>query len=528
MHYYLDNLKDFSSDAEQTKTARDFFSLWQKTGDALLRRESPAHVTVSAFTVDETLSQTLFVYHPVFQAYSFAGGHADGEKNLLQKAAAELYEETGVRAVPFGTTPVSVDVLPVFAHVRLGKTVQAHSHLNVTFVFAADKTAKRTPLSPPADTRWLPLKDLLTQPLEKHMLPVYRRCVEGLRRLQREKADALSRLPALLVPWYEENKRDLPWRKDRDPYKIWLSEIMLQQTRVQAVCGYYQRFLQELPDVAALAACPDDKLMKLWEGLGYYSRARNLKAAAQKIVREYGGAFPKTVREWKSLPGVGDYTAGAVASIALGVPTAAVDGNVLRVAGRVLECYAPVQNALWRKALGEALTKVCPAQKSAEFTQSFMDLGASVCLPARPNCEICPLKDVCIARRQGTQEELPTREENAPRKTQKLTVFVLRHGQSLALQKRADKGLLGGLWEFPHRDGHLNEREAAAFLQQSGLKSDGAFLQTNATHVFTHLIWDMRVYTVDCADKNDSFVWACPDAPHSDISLPTAFRKCLL
>lgn len=340
---------------------------------------------------------------------------------------------------------------------------------------------------------------------------------------ERERKHAVVRaLPDLLVPWYDRNKRDLPWRRSADPYRVWLSEIMLQQTRVEAVREYFNRFVRELPDVAALAACPDDRLLKLWEGLGYYSRARNLKKAAAAIVQ--AGAFPNTRAGLATLPGIGDYTAGAVASIAFGLPEAAVDGNVLRVAARAAECFPETGDTKWRKALDSALSAVYPTGKCAEFTQSFMDLGATVCLPESPRCEVCPLAAVCLARARGSIARLPVRTRAAAKVTEYKTVFVLTHEGKYAVQKRADSGLLAGLWEFPNVAGTLDDTAAAAWLTEQGVLPEGEFTRTSARHVFTHRVWEMRVYTVPCRTPG-RLVWRDPADP--EVALPTAFRTCL-
>ena len=339
---------------------------------------------------------------------------------------------------------------------------------------------------------------------------------------RKRKQEILRRLPELLVPWYEQNKRALPWRASTDPYRVWLSEIMLQQTRVEAVREYFNRFVRELPDVAALAACPDDRLMKLWEGLGYYSRARNLKKAALAIVQ--AGGFPDTRAGLALLPGIGDYTAGAVASIAFGLPEAAVDGNVLRVTARVAECFPETGDGKWRKALDVALSAVYPLGKCGEFTQSFMDLGATVCLPESPRCEACPLADICLARARGSIAQLPTRTRPAPRTTEYMTVFVLSCNGNHAVHKRADSGLLAGLWEFPNVPGTLDDAEAAAWLTEHGIRPEGEFMRTAARHVFTHRVWEMRVYTVPCRTPG-RLTWR--DLSDPEVALPTAFRICL-
>ena len=256
----------------------------------------------------------------------------------------------------------------------------------------------------------------------------------------------LEQLPVLLLPWFAEHRRDLPWRRDREPYHVWLSEIMLQQTRVEAVRGYYLRFLERLPDIAALASAPEDVLLKLWEGLGYYSRVRNLQKAAQCVMEQHDGEFPQELSAIRALPGIGDYTAGAIASICFEAPTAAVDGNVLRVILRLTVCADSPADVRVRRRIGEELSAVYPAGHCGDFTQALMELGATVCLPnGAPQCEVCPLRSLCEAHAQGTELQFPTKPPKKPRRIEQRTVFVLQCGDRLAVCKRPSRGLLAGL-----------------------------------------------------------------------------------
>ena len=240
-----------------------------------------------------------------------------------------------------------------------------------------------------------------------------------------------------------------------------LSEIMLQQTRVEAVKQYYQRFLAALPTVEALAQAPEEQLLKLWEGLGYYNRARNLQQAARQIVTVYGGRFPQTAAELSALPGIGEYTAGAIASICFDQPAPAVDGNVLRVASRLTEDFAPIDKSWVKKGLTAALAACYPQQHAGDFTQSLMELGATVCLPnGAPHCQACPLAGVCLARANGSVNLLPQKTPKKPRRQEQRTVLILRCGDTVALQKRPAKGLLAGLWEFPNLLGRLTPQQA--------------------------------------------------------------------
>ena len=336
----------------------------------------------------------------------------------------------------------------------------------------------------------------------------------------------LSQLPALLLPWYEEHKRDLPWRRDREPYHVWLSEIMLQQTRVEAVRGYYARFLAALPTVEALAACDDDRLRKLWEGLGYYTRVRNLKKAAQVLVERYGGVFPKTWTEVRALPGIGDYTAGAVCSICFGQPEPAVDGNVLRVVSRLTASTEPITKPQTKRAVTEALREVYPEGRCGDFTQALMELGATVCLPnGAPDCEHCPAAALCRSREGELWRAIPVKEKKKPRKLEEKTVFLLRCGEKWAVRKRPETGLLAGLWEYPNVSGRLDAQAALEQTAAWGCKPRELRKSLGKTHFFTHIQWEMTGYYIDCNAEPESFLWADAARLDKDISLPTAFRQ---
>ncbi len=346
--------------------------------------------------------------------------------------------------------------------------------------------------------------------------------------------DLCRLLPETLLPWYEQNKRDLPWRQTRDPYHVWISEIMLQQTRVEAVRGYYQRFLSALPDVQTLAAVPDDVLLKLWEGLGYYNRARNLKKAAQAIVKDHGGVFPNDYDAIRALPGIGPYTAGAVGSICFDLPTPAVDGNVLRVFARLTELKDSVDKDKTKKAVTAALEQVYRTGNCAALTQSLMELGACVCVPnGAPKCTLCPLQNCCLAHTHGSWSKFPVRAKKKERRTEHRAVPVLRCGGRYAVQKRPKTGLLAGLWEFP---GVLLPQEptddlalqiALEFAETCGAKPRELLRETGYVHIFTHIEWHMHVFLFDCAAMPDSFTWATGEELESTFALPSAFRPCL-
>ena len=338
----------------------------------------------------------------------------------------------------------------------------------------------------------------------------------------------LEQLPVLLLPWFAEHRRALPWRRDREPYHVWLSEIMLQQTRVEAVRGYYLRFLERLPDIAALASAPEDVLLKLWEGLGYYSRVRNLQKAAQCVMEQHDGEFPQELSAIRALPGIGDYTAGAIASICFEAPTAAVDGNVLRVILRLTVCADSPADVRVRRRIGEELSAVYPAGHCGDFTQALMELGATVCLPnGAPQCEVCPLRSLCEAHAQGTELQFPTKPPKKPRRIEQRTVFVLQCGDRLAVCKRPSRGLLAGLRQMPDVPGKLETAEALRQAEQWGVHPTGILKTAERTHIFTHVQWDLRGVWLTCAAEAPQFTWADEDALRHEIGLPTAYRQFL-
>ena len=334
-----------------------------------------------------------------------------------------------------------------------------------------------------------------------------------------------QQLPERLLEWYAAGHRDLPWRRDREPYHVWLSEVMLQQTRVEAVKGYYRRFLAELPDIPALAACPPDRLAKLWEGLGYYSRMRNLQKAAQVIVSAHGGVFPREYDAIRALPGVGDYTAGAIASICFGLPEPAVDGNVLRVLSRVTDDAAPVTDAAVKREYAARLREIYPAGRCGDFTQSLMELGATVCGPnSQPQCALCPLASLCLARANGTALLRPVKAPKKEKRTEEKTVFILRCGTRIAARRRPEQGLLAGLWELPNVDGKCSAQQALAQAERWGVHPRELCRSSEKTHIFTHIRWELRGFYIECAEAAPLFTWVDPARFRQDIALPTAFR----
>ena len=321
----------------------------------------------------------------------------------------------------------------------------------------------------------------------------------------------LKEAAPLLVDWYRAERRDLPWRKRMNAYRVWISEIMLQQTRVETVIPYFERFIRELPDVAALAAVPDDRLMKLWEGLGYYSRARNLKETACRIMEEYGGEFPETYEEIRSLKGIGSYTAGAISSFVYHIPKPAVDGNVLRVVARITADDSDIARGATKKKMEELVEEVIPRTAPGDFNQSLIELGAIVCTPnGAPLCGQCPWRDLCLARRAGEAERYPVRREKRARKQVEATVLVLRRNDTFALERRGEGGLLARMWQFPFFEG-----EAPDF--------GPVLAQKRATHVFTHVEWHMTGKLVDVAQPFAPYVWATAEEIEARYALPSAF-----
>ena len=374
--------------------------------------------------------------------------------------------------------------------------------------------------------------------------------------------------------WYREHRRDLPWRDSRDPYRIWVSEIMLQQTRVEAVRPYYDRFLKALPDVKALADCPEDKLLKLWEGLGYYSRARNLQKAARLLATQSSGiadddcdnneqreiAFPRTAAELRTLPGIGAYTAGAIASFAFDEPVPAADGNVFRIFARVSLDEREVDREAVRREMTETLSEAMRQWWQGknkpflpgDFNQGLMDLGATVCLPnATPRCEICPLKTMCAAHAVGRETDFPVRAKKKARRMEEKIILVIRDGERVALAKRPAKGLLAGMYEFPslpeteegERTGTRESAQGkkarqtaeedvvhhiAGWLQEKGLEPLRVKELGEAKHVFSHIEWHMRGYEVRVAalegEPQNDWILAEIAEIERNYPIPSAYR----
>ena len=333
-----------------------------------------------------------------------------------------------------------------------------------------------------------------------------------------------SQLPPPLLAWYRENARDLPWRRTRDPYRIWVSEIMLQQTRVAAVLDYYARFLEAFPTVEVLASAPEDRLLKLWEGLGYYSRARNLQKAAKRIA-DCGG-FPESYDGLLALPGVGDYTAAAIASAAFAQAEPAVDGNVLRVVTRLTDDHGDIAAPQTKKAIRAQVRAIFPETPAdiRIFNQALMELGATVCVPnGPPKCLFCPVRDLCLGRARGTAQALPVKAPKKPRRVEEKTVFLLLREGEIALRKRPEAGLLAGLWEFPNVEGTLDEAAAGEALRAWGLEPRTWKSRLTARHIFSHVEWRMTGYTLTVTGQGPpSFFWTDTLDRHA---VPSAFAR---
>lgn len=332
-----------------------------------------------------------------------------------------------------------------------------------------------------------------------------------------------------LLKWYDENRRELPWRNTKEAYHIWVSEIMLQQTRASAVIPYYKRFLKELPQVKDLAEAEEDKLLKLWEGLGYYNRVRNMQKAARKIMIDYHGEFPCTCEEIQKLPGIGSYTAGAISSFAYGLPEPAVDGNVLRAAARITADDGDIMKQAVRKRMEEKLRAMIPADRAGDFNQALIELGALVCVPnGAPRCEECPVHAYCEARKQGRIEELPVRSKAKKRKIEKKTILVFRDENQIAVCKRPSKGLLAGLYELPNIPGHLKLQEVTVYCREIGLMPVRIKKLSSAKHIFSHVEWHMTGYEVqvDELEKTNQkgYLFIHPEEIQKLYPIPSAFE----
>lgn len=355
----------------------------------------------------------------------------------------------------------------------------------------------------------------------------------------------LKELMTPLLEWFTAHARVLPWREIPTPYRVWVSEIMLQQTRVEAVKPYFERFTSALPDVFALAVCPEDELLKLWEGLGYYNRVRNLQKAAVQVVEEYGGVIPSEYDELLKLKGIGHYTAGAVASIAYGRYVPAVDGNVLRILTRVTADDTDIMKQSFRTAVERALLAMMQELKIPDglkrrlrdgnipgaLNQALMELGATVCVPnGAPFCGECPWENFCLAKKEGRIGELPVKSKAKARKIEARTVLILRDGDKVAIRKRPDRGLLAGLYELPNVEGRLSQEEVLGLVKEMGLEPVRIQRLSSAKHIFSHIEWHMDGYAVllegglpQKGEHQQPFIFVEAEDAKERYAIPSAF-----
>ena len=330
-----------------------------------------------------------------------------------------------------------------------------------------------------------------------------------------------------LLNWYYHHARILPWREEPTPYRVWISEIMLQQTRVEAVKPYYDRFMETLPTIEALAEVEDEILMKLWEGLGYYNRARNLKKTAQIVVEQYDGIMPADYEALLTLPGIGEYTAGAIGSIAYGLPVPAVDGNVLRVITRLVESYEDILKQKTKKEVMERLLTIMPEGKSGDLNQALMELGATVCIPnGRPHCEDCPWDTRCLAYKKQVFDQIPVKTPKKARRQEKKTVFLLEYQDKFAIRKRPERGLLSGLWEFPNVEGTLQNEELDDFFKDVHVYDYEVLDEYEGKHIFSHVEWHMKGKKIKLHEvpKNTDYLWVTKEEMEQQYAIPAAFE----
>lgn len=361
---------------------------------------------------------------------------------------------------------------------------------------------------------------------------IYRPIEEKMYFLKEE--DQLCAIVNPLCSWFERGHRELEWRLNPTPYRVWVSEIMLQQTRVEAVKPYFRRFMESLPGISELAQVSEGQLLKLWEGLGYYSRARNLKKAAVVCMEQYNGELPSSYEKLLKLPGIGTYTAGAIASIAFGIPVPAVDGNVLRVTSRILLSREDIGSSQVKKNMEQCLKKIIEKEKPVPgvFNQGLMELGATVCLPnGTPKCEVCPIQNFCLAHKNHMIDSIPFKAPKKERRMEEKTVFLLWADGKLLLHKRPEKGLLAGLYELPNKEGHLTPEEARQFWEaQTGGSVQGIQELKKEKHIFTHIQWNMTGYEMFLSHLSESmklgeaWLWVTPDQLKKQYSLPSAFK----
>ncbi len=334
-----------------------------------------------------------------------------------------------------------------------------------------------------------------------------------------------------LVNWFLKEQRELPWRLNKDPYRVWVSEIMLQQTRVDTVIPYYQRFMEWFPTIEDFAEADEEKILKAWEGLGYYSRVRNLHTAVKEVKESYGGVVPNTPEEISRLKGVGPYTAGAILSIAYGLPEPAVDGNVMRVLSRILEIYDDIAKPATRKIFEQAVRELIDHDHTSEFNQALMELGALICTPTKPSCLLCPVREHCQAFEKGLQQELPVKTKAKKTRTVNLSaVVVMDESGRMIIQKRPSSGLLAGLWEFPNYEVSGIDELKQVVAKENHLVMEDIRPIGQINHVFSHLIWDITAYVAKVenieqfTEKNRKIAFV-KDEDFQHYALPVSHQK---
>lgn len=332
-----------------------------------------------------------------------------------------------------------------------------------------------------------------------------------------------EQLTKQLLDWYKQNARVLPWREKATPYRVWVSEIMLQQTRVEAVKPYFERFIATIPDIPTLANTEDEVLAKLWEGLGYYRRVYNMKKCAQVCVEKHGGKLPNTYAELLELPGIGAYTAGAIASIAFGECVAAVDGNVLRVFSRVLVLEDDILKESVKRQYAKIVQTYIPKHESSAFNQALMELGATICVPnAAPRCNICPIADNCKGYQCGKAHYLPNKAAKKTRRIEKKTICVLRYKDKFHVRQRASQGLLAGLYEFDWLEGYQSKKAVSEYYKMYVVKNIRKL--PDAKHIFSHIEWHMKGYLVEVEMPCEEGVWCTLEELKASYAIPTAYK----
>lgn len=329
-----------------------------------------------------------------------------------------------------------------------------------------------------------------------------------------------------LLSWYDQYGRILPWRSQPEPYRVWVSEMMLQQTQVKTVLPYFERFMAALPDIETLASADEADLLKLWEGLGYYTRARNLQKAARIVVARHNGILPDSYEQLLELPGIGEYSAGAIASIAYNIPVPVVDGNVLRLLARLLASPEDIAQTRVRKAFRAIMAAILPYDRPGDFNQAVMELGATVCMPNMPRCADCPIKMGCAANQQGCVQQFPVKTPKAPRRIEHRTVLLILAEGKVLLRQRPKQGLLAGLWELPNLEGWLNEDIIASTLEQWGLRPSTLERLPDERHIFTHIEWQMRGFLMQCmtGQQPEGYIWADMQEIELRYAVPGAFK----